>query len=37
MGGCGLDESGSKWRLVADSCEHGDVSSGYIRAGVFLE
>jgi hypothetical protein len=33
----GLDASGSGWRLVAGSCEHGDESSGYIRGRVFVD
>jgi len=37
VGRCGLDASGSGYGPVADSCEHGNELSGFIKVGEFLD
>jgi hypothetical protein len=37
MGRYELDSSGSEWRLVEGSCEHGNESSGFIKFWEILE
>jgi hypothetical protein len=37
VGSCEVDASGSGYRPVADSCEHGNEPSGSIKGGNFLE
>jgi hypothetical protein len=37
VGKCGLNASGSRYGPVADSCEHGNVPSGSIKDGEFLD
>jgi hypothetical protein len=37
VGRCGLNSSGLGYGLVAVSCEHGNVPSGSIKGGVFLD
>jgi hypothetical protein len=35
--GCGLDSSGSEQRPAANSCEHGNEPSGFIKGEEFLD
>jgi hypothetical protein len=37
MGNCGLDWSGSGYGPVANSCEHGDERSGYLKCWKHLD
>jgi hypothetical protein len=37
MEACGLDSFGSGLEPVANSCEHGNDPSGYIKGGEFLD
>jgi hypothetical protein len=37
VGRCGLDSFGSRYGLVAGSCEHGDEPSGHIKGVEFLD
>jgi hypothetical protein len=37
VGTCGLDSFGSRKRLVAGCCEHGNEPSGSIKGGEFID
>jgi hypothetical protein len=37
MGMSGMDSSGSGYRQMADSCEHGNEASGSINGSEFLD
>jgi len=37
VGKCGLDAHGSGWRLITDSCEHGNEPLGSIKGGKCLD
>jgi hypothetical protein len=37
VGRCGLNSSGSGQGAVADSCEHGSGTSGFVKRGEFLD